>query len=665
MTLLNTRDGRQKKQPVRPRMQHHVIPRGAALVMSVVCLAFVGMAHAQTNAANDLSASQLKAYTMEQLMGMDVTSVSRRPEPYSDAPASIQVITQDDIHRSGATSIPEALRLADNLQVAQIDSRNWAISARGFNGGIANKLLVMIDGRTVYTPLFSGVFWDVQNYLLDDIDRIEVISGPGGALWGANAVNGVINIITKRAQDTQGLLLEGAGGTELNDLGGFRYGGKLSSNVFYRVYGEYFNRDGTVNSMGMDRDDDWLFGQGGFRLDWDQSIQNAITVSGDFYEGRYGQLDLPDISTAGGNVLSRWTHTFSEDSSTDLQFYYDRTHRVEPTFFSDDLDTYDVDFQHRFAPADRHSLIWGVGYRFTRDQSRGSPTLSFVPPNLDRNLYSFFVQDEITLLTNLTFTAGTKLDHNDWTGFEVQPSGRLAWHPAPQHMVWGAVSRAVREPSRIDRQAFSFSDATTPPTEILGGGSNFLSEAVIAYELGYRAQLLQKLSVSISGFYNDYSRLRSLSTTLPVIVQNDLEGNTRGVEVTADYHVTDTWRLRAGYTFLDEHLHISPGGTDLDQAMGETNDPKHQGSLTSYLDLPAHLELDMRFRMVGRLQEVGGSTPSYGELDARLAWHPTQRLELAIVGQNLLHDHHPEFGIDNAGRAEIERSCYAKLTYRY
>lgn len=646
-------------------MQHNVVSGRAALFISVVCLAFADVTRAQTNASADVSASALKSYTMEQLMGVDVTSVSRRPERYGDAPASIQVITQDDIRRSGATSIPEALRLADNLQVAQIDSRNWAVSARGFNGGIANKLLVMIDGRTVYTPLFSGVFWDVQNYLLDDIDRIEVISGPGGTLWGANAVNGVINIITKRAQDTQGFLLEGAGGTELRDLGGFRYGGKISSNMFYRVYGEYFNKDGTVNSMGLDREDDWLFGQGGFRLDWDQSIQNTVTFSGDFYDGRYHQLSGPDISNGGGNLLSRWTHTFSEDSSTDLQFYYDRTHRLEPGFFSDDLDTYDVDFQHRFVPFERHSIVWGAGYRFTHDRVGNTPEVSFLPPELDRNLYSFFVQDQITILTNLEFIAGTKLDHNDWTGFEVQPSGRIAWHPAPQHLIWGAVSRAVREPSRIDRQLFSFSTNTTPPTEIIGGGRDFVSESVIAYELGYRVELMQKLSISVSGFYNDYSRLRSITPTVPAIVQNDLEGNTRGIELTADYRVTDKWRLRAGYTYLDEHIRIAPGGSDVDQAMGETSDPKHQGSLTSYLDLPAHLELDLRFRYVGRLQEIDGATPSYGELDAQLAWHAKPNLQLAIVGQNLLHDHHPEFGTDAADRAEIERGCYAKLTFTY
>jgi iron complex outermembrane receptor protein len=653
-----------KTQVLRNSMQQNVFGRGAALLASVVWLAFgFDQAHAQSNTV-DVSASQLKGYSLEQLMGMDVTSVSRRPEPYGDAPASIQVITHDDIHRSGATTIPEALRLADNLQVAQIDSREWAISARGFNGGIANKLLVMIDGRTVYTPLFSGVFWDVQNYLLDDIDRIEVVSGPGGTLWGPNAVNGVINIITRRAQDTQGLLIEGAGGTELQDMAGIRYGGKLSSNVFYRVYGEYFNRDSTVNSMNIDRSDEWLFGQGGFRLDWDQSIQNTVTVSGDFYDAHFHQLRQGDAIAGGGNLLSRWTHIISEDSSTQLQFYYDRTQRVNPNFYSEDLDTYDLDFQHRFVPVESHSVVWGASYRLTHDHVDNSPTFAFLPPNLDRNLISFFVQDEITILTNLILTAGTKVDHNDYTGIEIQPSGRLAWHPAPQHLIWGAVSRAVREPSRIDRQAFTFT-ATTPPAEILAGGPDFESESVIAYELGYRFQLKQKLSVSISGFYNDYTRLRSISTTFPVQIQNNVQGDTRGIEFTSDYHVNDIWHLHAGYTFLDEHIHVAPGQADLNQGTAETSDPQHQFSLGSSLDLPGHVELNARFRFVDRLTLTGGTTPSYGELDARVAWHPITRLELAIVGQNLLHDHHPEFGIDGPTRAEIERSVYAKVTFNY
>ncbi|MDB6059653.1 MAG: TonB-dependent receptor, partial [Verrucomicrobiales bacterium] len=641
-----------------------VIRCGVTLFCSVVLLASgFDVARAQSNSV-DVSASQLKAFSLEQLMGMDVTSVSRRPEPLADAPASIQVITHDDIHRSGATTIPEALRLADNLQVAQVDSREWAISARGFNGSIANKLLVMIDGRTVYTPLFSGVFWDVQNYLLDDIDRIEVVSGPGGTLWGPNAVNGVINIITRRAQDTQGLLLEGAGGTELRDLAGIRYGGKLSSNVFYRVYGEFFNRDGTVNSKGADREDEWLFGQGGFRLDWDQSIQNTVTVSGDFYDARFHQLNLPDASAAGGNLLSRWTHLISEDSSTQVQFYYDRTHRISPTLFAEDLDTYDLDFQHRFALGERHNFVWGAAYRFTHDRVQNSPMLRFLPPDMDRNLVSFFVQDEITLLTNLVFMAGTKVDHNDYTGWEVQPSGRLSWHPAPEHLLWGAVSRAVREPSRIDQQAFVFT-TNVPPTEILAGGPGFQSEAVIAYELGYRAQLFAKSSVSLSTFYNQYTRLRSISATVPAFVQNNVQGDTRGLELTLSQQITESWRMHAGYTFLDEDIHVAAGQTDLNQGRAETADPRHQFSISSSINLPANLDLDARLRFVDRLNVGFGSTPSYGELDVRLAWHASQRLEVSLVGQNLLHDHHPEFGPAAPTRAEIERSCFAKLTYRY
>lgn len=646
-------------------MYHSVLWRKATALGTLVGVMVVLFGAQAEVVAPDVSASQLKGYSLEQLMGMDVTSVSRRPEPYADAPASIQVITADDIRQSGATSIPEALRLADNLQVAQVNAHDWAISARGFNGTIANKLLVMIDGRTVYTPLFSGVFWDAQNYLLEDIDRIEVVSGPGGTLWGPNAVNGVINIITRRAQDTQGMLFDIAGGTELRDLGAFRYGGKLGSNAFYRVYGQYFNRDGTENSKGMDLEDEWLLGQGGFRIDWEHSLQNSVTFSGDFYDGRIHQLNAPDESIGGGNLLSRWTHVFSEDSSTELQVYYDRTHRVVPNFFGEDLDTYDVDFQHRFKFDDRHNFVWGAGYRFTHDDVQNSPTLQFLPPLFDRNLISFFVQDEITLLTNLELTAGTKVDHNDYTGFEVQPSGRLSWHPEPTHLLWGAVSRAVREPSRIDRDFFIFN---TNNTELLAGGPDFISETVIAYELGYRAQLMPKLSMSVSGFYNDYSRLRSVSTNSPAMVQNNVEGNTRGLELTMSYQAFEMWRLHAGYTYLDEHIHVAPGQSDLNGGLAETSDPRFQFSITSSIDLPWHLEFDTRFRYVDSLETIQngvvGTVPSYGEMDARLGWKPTQHLELAMVGQNVLHDHHPEFGVP-AVRAEIERGFYAKLIYRY
>ncbi|MEO5804297.1 MAG: TonB-dependent receptor [Verrucomicrobiota bacterium] len=614
----------------------------------------------------EASPSQLKKLSLEDLMQLDVTSVSRRPEPYRQAPAAIQVITQEDIRRSGVTSIPEALRLANNLQVAQVDARNWAITARGFNGTTANKLLVLIDGRSVYTPLFSGVFWDVQDYLLEDLERIEVISGPGATLFGANAVNGVINIISKSAKDTQGVLLTGGGGTELRGFGGVRYGGMLASNVSYRVYGKYFNRDDSVFPGGENGHDDWRMGQGGFRLDWDASEQNVLTFQGDIYDGTADQLRNGDLSMSGGNLLSRWSHTFSDESDMSLQFYYDRTHRRIPGTFAENLDTYDVDFDHRFALGNRNQIIWGVGYRFTRNKVQNSPALAFLPPRLDRHLFTAFIQDEIMLRENLFLTLGTKLEQNDYSGFEIQPSVRLSWNVATNHFVWTAVSRAVRTPSRIDRHLFV---PPPPSTNFVLAGGDFDSESVIAYELGYRVQPHPKVSASISTFFNDYDDLRSVRTNPPPrVIANDVVGETYGVELDATYQVLDWWRLRAGYTWLKGNLREKDGRNDLNNAGTETADPEHQISLQSLMSLPGNVELDGQFRWVDELNFVSNGqrdhVPSYFSLDLRLGWHPTENLEFSIVGQNLLDSQHPEFGPTRT-RHEIERSVYGKVTWRF
>ncbi len=415
------------------------------------------------------------------------------------------------------------MRLADNLDVAQKNSHDWAISARGFNTDLGNKLLVLIDGRTVYSPLFSGVFWNAQDYLLNDIDHIEVISGPGGTLWGANAVNGVINITSKSAKDTQGLYVEGGGGTWLQDFGGVRYGGILASNVYYRVYGKYFDRGDEVYANGNNASDSWRMGQGGFRIDDEASPQNNFTLQGDLYgsdvniaTGGFGN----DIPSGGQSPRLLDAHPASDDDSDlSLQLYYDRTRLVDPisnqfdptySILTDDLDTYDLDFQHRFRLVQWNHIVWGLGYRFTHDVVGAAPNLAFLPRRiLDHNLFSGFVQDEIALRENLFLTLGTKLEHNDYTGIEVEPSGRLQWNLTPNQMLWAAVSRAVRTPSRVDRDIREPNTATP----ILAGESGFDSETVIAYEIGYRAQLTSKISTSISTFYNDYDHIRSLSFT--------------------------------------------------------------------------------------------------------------------------------------------------------
>ncbi len=643
--------------------------------------------------------------SLEQLMNLDVTSVSKEPEPYKDAPAAIEVITSDEIRRSGASSIPEALRLADNLDVAQVSSSSWDISARGFNSSIADKLLVMIDGRSIYTPLFAGVIWGNQDYLLGDIDRIEVVSGPGGTLWGANAVNGVINITTKSAKDTQGLYVEAGGGSQLEDFTAVRYGGTLASNVYYRVYAKYFDEGAQVFADGTSAHDSWNHAQAGFRIDSEASAENPITLQGDIYTGRTDSVPggegnpQDEGSTLGGNVLGRWTHIFSDENELSLQTYYDRTH-VEVPFqnaapvapfpplfpaspaipggiLQDSLDTFDVDFQDRFQLGERNHIVWGLGYRYTHDVVDNTPLVAFLPPTLDRNLYSAFIQDEIKLLEKVHLTLGSKVEHNDYTGFEYEPSARLQWNVTDKQMFWGAVSRSVRMPARFDRDLYE------PGPQYLyifhvNGNSTFESETVIAYELGYRAQITPKFSGSLSAFYNDYNHLRSETQNLNLVspdslidvsIQNNLEGHTYGIELSADYQLLDWWRLHAGYDLLKENIHVKPGTTDVDNALGETADPENQVFLRSSMDLPGHTELDANARWIDTVHNNIGGTPgmlpAYFELDMRLGWHITKNLEVSVVGQNLLQDQHAEAGYPSTQQEQIARAVYGKVSFSW
>lgn len=650
-------------------------------------LTVFGLAPLPMRAADAESIRELKRLSLEELLNVEVTSVSKRPEKLSEAASAIQVISGEDIRRSGVSSLPEALRLAGNLNVAQQNPYDWNISARGFNTDLANKLLVLIDGRTVYTPLFSGVFWDVQDYLLEDIDQVEVISGPGGTLWGANAVNGVINITTKSAKDTQGLFVEAGGGAELQDFMGVRYGGRFAPGVYFRVYGKYFDRNNGAVANGSDAANDWSMGRGGFRVDSEAIAQTKLTVQGDFYSGHENVETGGTNKTSGGNILGRWSRTLSNDSDVSLQFYYARTHLSQPKpgngfapagIFTDDLDTYDLDFQHHFRAGEHHRVVWGLGYRFTHDVVGNAPALAFVPSKLDSNLFSGFLQDEIALGQEVSLTLGTKVEHNDYTGFEVEPSCRLQWNFTPKQMLWTAVSRAVRMPSRIDRDLLQPTLLPPPfPESIISGGPDYASEILVAYELGYRAQLGAKLVTSISAFYNDYSDLRSLTPGaagfpkfgFPLVFHNNLEGETYGVEFSATYQLLDWWRLRGAYNLLKEDIRVKAGQVDFSNGINETADPEHQFSLRSSMDLSHNLELDAGFRWVDTLHNNNGPTagtvPSYCELDIRVGWRPTKNFELSLVGQNLLHDHHPEYGFPSATRAEAGRSIFGKITWRY
>ncbi|MEO7598804.1 MAG: TonB-dependent receptor [Opitutus sp.] len=622
--------------------------------------------------------SQLKRLSIEELFNVEITSVSRAPERLLDSASAIQVIFGDDIHRSGATTLPEALRLANNLNVAQKNSHDWGVSARGFNTELANKLLVLMDGRTLYTPLFSGVRWDVQDYLLEDLDRIEVISGPGGSLWGANAVNGVINITSKTAAQTQGLFLEAGLGDQLRQSYAFRYGGILAPSVHYRVYAKHLTRDGETRVSGVDFLDDWTRTQVGFRLDAAPSRDQMFTLQGDLYDGKERSVAGAEGRVNGGNLLGRWSRTLANASNMQLQVYFDRAYFRLPVGasvfnpagnFTDSLDTVDLDFQHQIQLGLRQRVVWGLGYRRTRDDSRAAPGFGFMPAFLEQELSSAFVQDEIDLGSGFGVTAGTKIEHTDYTGFEVEPNVRLSMKMDHENLLWAAVSRAVRTPSRIDhdlRQPY-------PSGFVLQGGENFESENVIAYELGYRTQTTARWSSSIAAFYNQYDHIRSARptpvTTLPLVFANDVEGRTYGAEFTTIFQVLEWWRLTTGFTLLREDLRVRPGRADLNNALNETSDPEHQWSVRSAMTWSSGLSFDVHLRWVDTLHNnvVGkvGTVPSYTEANVRLGWKVNDNLELSAVGQNLLHDHHAEFGIAGPDRVEIERSIYGRVTWHF
>ena len=628
-----------------------------ALVSTLVVLGALitaGRAHAQIP---DSVPGALKRLSLEQLMAVEVSSVSRRPERLSETASAVQVITRDDIRRSGATRLPEALRLATNLEVDQLDASQWAISARGFNSPLANKLLVLIDGRTVYTPLFAGVFWDQQDVLLEDIEQIEVISGPGATAWGANAVNGVINIRTRPAEDTHGLLAVAGGGTELHGLGAVRYGAAIGSTAHVRVYGKYWDRDGAALLSGQDLADDWTLGQGGLRLDWNASPADLLTVQGDLYRDR-SRSDLTptdDAVARGRNLLARWSRRLSDLSDLKVQAYVDRVHRKVPGSYDDVLNTYDVDAQHRIVLAGSHDVVWGVGYRRVEDDF-GPGRVAFEPRRITLETFSGFAQDEIALRDRLHLTLGAKLEHNEYTDLEFQPSARLAWKAAERQTVWAAVSRAVRTPSRLDR------DYVFLP------GNAFQSEKLLAYELGYRAQAAERLSLSVSTFYHDYDDLRSIepapSGPVPVRLANGQKGEAYGVELLARYQATDWWQLQVGHTELRVEIRPEPGSADPSFGAAEAADSKHHLSLRSSLDLPGDVEFDAGYRYVSRITNPNVPTPGYSELDLRLGWAPVPRLELSVTGQNLLHDQHLEFGVPASGQAG-ERGVFAKAVWGF
>lgn len=638
------------------------------------------------------STADLKKLSVEELMNIEVTSVSKKEETLGGAAAAVAVVTGDDIKRSGATTVPEALRGVPGLYVARQDSSSWAIGSRGFTSANSEKLLVLSDTRSIYTPLFSGVFWDVQDYLLEDLDRIEIIRGPGAALWGSNAVDGVINITTKRAQDTQGTYLEAGSGTSERAMAAARYGSETAGGVYYRVFGQYFDRDSSFNPAATSPDD-WHSGHLGFRADWQQTEIDTLTLQGDAYQGNVGQL-APSVNiigrqgpqgrlrvdVSGGNVLGRWQHRIGPDSDIQLRAYYDRTHRDDPSF-RDDLDTGDLDLQHHFVLARRHEVTWGLNYRYTANRNDGKGIFAVEPSTSRDQLASAFAQDQISIGDTLRLTLGSKFEHNDFSGFEVQPSGRAAWEFSTGHTLWAAVSRAVRVPTRFERDiAIDVTDPAGNPVVRLLGNKEFESEKLLAYELGYRWQVLQTLSVDVAGFYNRYNGLASLEvgtpfvdprdgkTVVPIVNENLTDGLAHGVETLVTYSPLPSWRLSATHSYLS--VGLDPHGLDLNRGKFiEGSTPRHQLSLQSFLDLPAGWQLDGRLRKVSAIRSIpeivsGAGLPGYTELDMQLAWNGAPHFRVSVVGQNLLHRRHVEFGAP-ASSGEFERGVYGKIAWEY
>lgn len=640
-------------------------------------------------------AHQLAQLSLEELMTVRVTSVSKRDQSVADAPAAVYVLSHNDIQRSGVTSIADALRLVPGLQVARQNGYEYAITARGFADQFANKLLVMIDGRSVYTPLFSGTYWQVQDTMLEDVDRIEIVRGPGATLWGANAVNGVINVITKSSRDTQGILVSGGGGIQEKGFGSVRYGDKINDQLHFRVYGKYFDREATYLGNDTRANDAWDMWRGGGRLDWEPSAENRFTFQSDAYTGQMQQtadytdtsggglipvtLSVP-IQMNGQNVMARWQHDQSEEAHLEWQTYLDRTETTQARL-QEIRHTFNTDLQQSIQLGSRNQLIMGAGYRVSSDQLADNFDVSFERRHRSLQLINAFVQDELTLIADrLRLVLGSKFEHNDFTGFEVQPSARMIWTPSAKHSAWLAVSRAVRTPSRAERDVrLNFVTSLAPTAYSIMSNPDLESEELIAYEVGYRVKLTERVALDWTGFCNRYDRLRivpfyasgldpAIAAALDVTqvrMGNQSQGQVYGTEIAATWNATDFWRLRPSYSFLSLQLHRDPGVGDASDEADEGNSPTHQASLQSSVDFPHSVQWDTIVRYVDRLKYSG--IPAYTSLDMRVAWRPKPWMEWSIVGQNLLDDRHPEYRptVFRTQSSEVPRTVFGKLTISF
>lgn len=679
--------------------------RPNAVFRRLACLWFA----LATVAVHARSPADLADLTLEELMAIEVTSVSRTPEKLSSVAAAVTVITADDMRRAGVTSLPEALRLAQGLHVARLDASKWAIASRGFNAQFVGYLLVLVDGRSVYSPLFSGVFWEIQDLLLDDIDRIEVIRGPGATMWGANAVNGIINVITRPAGDTQGALVRLGAGTEERAFAALRHGAPLGETGHVRAYVKLSDRNASADAAGNAAHDGWSSAHGGFRADWELTHGTEASVRGGLYKVDADEtLSLPVLappydavvedrrSFVGGHLQGRWRRAWSGGEDLALQTYYEVS-EVEGAWnqsegpLRENRHTLDFDSQLRLAPIERHRVMSGVGYRVTRDRVAELVDFYLVPPRRTDHLFSAFILDEVTLSDGrLHLSIGSKFEHNDYTGLEYQPSLRLLCRPRPNHSLWAAVSRAVRTPTRIEHDAHIIGGVIPPddpvnPVEVpirveLQGSRQMRSTELLAWEAGYRADLPRFASLDIAGFYHVYDDLRTVEPTwtsydsLAVIPHLDLHyqamnrmaGEAYGFEAMLDTRPAPRWRLRATYAWIGMDLRLDEDSRDPESGGLDNEMPRHQWALRSTCDLRRHLGLDVGLRYTDQL--TGLDVNGYADLDAHLHWQVRPGWQLSLVGRGLLQDRHLEFrkkAFINTQASRVQREIYLASTWKH
>jgi iron complex outermembrane recepter protein len=670
-------------------------PRRWTILPDVFALMLLATVSAQTQVSPPPA---LADHTLEDLLNTEVTSVSRKEQRLVRTAAAVYVIGQEDIRRSGAANIPDLLRMAPGVDVAQIDANAWAITIRGFNERYANKVLVLVDGRTVYTPTHSNVYWDQVDVPLEDIDRIEITRGPGGTVWGANAVNGVINIITKAANATQGAAATASGGSQEMAAGFARYGGKIGLNGAYRLFGDYANRGSLTASDGRSAAaDGWHMAHGGFRSDWSLSPADSMTVQGDFIQTGEGQTinvvfsdQLPlqktfndAIDVGSGNLLTRWRHTLANGSDTSLQVYFDRYSRHDEGVH-EALNTLDFDFQHHLSLGIRHDIVWGAGYRLTADNHTNGYGKAYAPLARTNNLFSTFIQDEIALTGSLSFTLGSKFEHNAYTGFAYEPSLKFLWQPTRRQAIWLSAARAIVQTSReqanliVDMYTFPARGGTFGVAE-LQGNPRSLPEHMYDFEAGYRVQVNNRFSFDIATFSSFYHNLANIIPRDPLFMQDPgpphlvipyvfeyvARAHTYGAELAGTWTVNRRWRISPGLGAILLSTSNNRGGNVIPEDANST--PQLQAQVRSSLDLTKTIDWDIAISHVGRLRDGGdGAVPAYNRLDMRLAWRRGEFTEFSVVGQNLLTPLHAEFhNAYEVRRTLIERSIFGKITWRF